>query len=795
MTDVAKHRARTILRARTRRTPAWVDRFLGSDPGLLRLRTALQAVATIGAAMAAEYLFVHLTHALEIDTHGAVLPAQQAALVAAQHHGITVIAIMLGAIVGMMASFGGALFPTSRHLLVNFALIPVPMVGGLAVGLALGDHRLLSLASLVAALAVGAYLRRFGPTGFMGGMLLFMGAFFGYFLHAQVALSDIGWLAAEIAIGALVAIVAQFTMFYPSRRAALRRMVRSYTVRAREVSARALELFDHPGDHVRISRSLHRRLARLNETALLIDAQLGTPAAVPDQWSAAELHQRLFDSELALSTVARLAERIAEFDLSPEMHAQVRDVLSAVGELDLLRAEFAGRELLALLRADDRLAPSDRIVVHRFATSALGVVEASHAWRRGVTSLESDDAPASDEAPEAFQPAVVAFGGWLPGSTVVSATASLESGDRLRDRVRLQPYTRVAIQMAVAVTAAIVLGDVLSGRRFYWAVIAAFVTFMGANNSGEQLRKGVLRVLGTVVGVFLGAIGAHLVGDHTNYAIAVILVALFLGLYLMRVSYAFMVVGITIMVSQLYVQLDEFSDSLLVLRLEETALGAAVAVVTVLCVVPLRRGRVLRVAARNYLEALGETVTAAVGRLTGTASDADLRTAIRRLDGADHTLRLTATPVGLPFAARLGSIDRSTARLLQGAAAARYYARNLQVDTAAAGVLPADAHADLERARRQLTTSIAELVGASRDSRFGTHTFVRSAGLFDAVNRHFGDDLTAPRALALRDLQLVDGALAGLASASGMTVDALDTTGGIPDPSEDVFATPRPDAA
>jgi hypothetical protein len=48
-----------------------------------------------------------------------------------------------------------------------------------------------------------------------------------------------------------------------------------------------------------------------------------------------------------------------------------------------------------------------------------------------------------------------------------------------------------------AVGGAIALGDELSGRRFHWAVIAAFITFMGANNAGQQVRKAVFRVVGT----------------------------------------------------------------------------------------------------------------------------------------------------------------------------------------------------------------------------------------------------------------------------------------------------------
>ena len=115
---------------------------------------------------------------------------------------------------------------------------------------------------------------------------------------------------------------------------------------------------------------------------------------------------------------------------------------------------------------------------------------------------------------EEFQPQVATFGGWLPGSAVIAGAASLERGGTgLVERIRLAPYARIAIQMGVAVGGAIIAGDALSGRRFYWAVIAAFITFMGANTAGEQLRKSVLPGGRTVVGVIVGAVLAHLVGD------------------------------------------------------------------------------------------------------------------------------------------------------------------------------------------------------------------------------------------------------------------------------------------
>jgi hypothetical protein len=98
------------------------------------------------------------------------------------------------------------------------------------------------------------------------------------------------------------------------------------------------------------------------------------------------------------------------------------------------------------------------VVAHRFAGSVIDLADALTEWGA---------AGATREGESAFQPSVRLAGGWLPGSAMVSGAASLESGPRLRSRIRLPSYSRAAIQLAIAVGAAIAFGDLLSGRRFY----------------------------------------------------------------------------------------------------------------------------------------------------------------------------------------------------------------------------------------------------------------------------------------------------------------------------------------
>ncbi|HEX4216807.1 MAG TPA: FUSC family protein [Acidimicrobiales bacterium] len=725
-------------------------------------------MATIAAVLEAEWFFVHLTHALQIPNHGLSPTSAAAAHIAVANHEYLVIMMLVGAIIGMISAFG-VMDPRARGQLVTTLLLPIPMLSALALGIALGGHRVLSLILLAVVLAVGTYCRRFGPRGMVAGLLLFMGFFFGFFLHAAVTVDDLGWLAASIGVAVLVSLAIRFALFYPRQKRALERTQRSYGARARMVASLALELFDNPSPSERGGRRLHHHLVRLNEAALMIDAQLGDPGAVAEGSSGQLLHQRLFDTELALTNVARFAEAMVRLDMPADQRAEVRLALAALARSDGQEARIHATLLMELLDAAAP-GPSDQfsaavVVPHRFAGSVIALAEAGTEWLALATT---------EAAKGAFQPAVMLFGGWLPGSAQVSAAASTERGARWPDRIRLAPYTRAAIQMGVAVGIATALGVLVDSYRFYWAVIAVFITFMGVNNAGEQARKALFRVGGTVVGIGIGSLIAEAVGHNTYGSIAVILVALFFGLYLMRINYAFMVVGITVVVSQLYVQLGEFSNSLLGVRLEETALGAAVAIAVVMVVLPLRTRRVLRIAFRDHIQAVGAAVEHASGRLLSdeAAIDTTLRADGRSIDVTYQAILATAQPLRRNL---FGSVDEDTGRAMRLAFASRNYSRNLVADVEATGSLDTELRSDLESASTTLQRSVRALAGAVTGPRDVIYT--RSSALFDGTERYLE---TTPNGmgrgqLAIRDLKLIDGAMAGIAEVMALRVTDYDT--------------------
>lgn len=740
----------------------WLNRFLASDPGLTRLRTAAQAVVSVGIALLAEWIYVQIAHPLTVPegTPGAE----------AINRAAGVMCMMAGAMVCMISTFVGPMYATTLKAIGALVLLPASLLVGIAIGLGLAPYGTTGLIVMVLILGASGFLRRFGANGFTIGQGLFMGDFLGMFLGRLTDLSGLGWIAGALAIGCAVAILAYLAMFLPSRSTAVRRLRRSFLRRADVVAAASVDLLEHPESAARRKRQVDQ-LIRLNETALMIDAQLAESPRLPLDTTAEELHRLVFGAELSLANAARFARAMTRLGIPDEGLALAREPFLAIRRRDPQGTADAGERVREWIRSS-ALSGDARVVMHRFATSVSDyaeVIQVLAGQRFGRRDRRVDDD---------FLPAVTLAGGWLPGSSKVSATAS-EEGSHQRLSARLHPSVRLGIQMTVAGIIAIVVGAIVSQERFSWAVIAAFVTFMGANNAAEQVRKGAFRVIGTVIGVVIGALLAHLVGPHPYVAIAVILAALFVGMYMMRVSYAFFTAALTILIAQLYVQLAEYSEQLLGLRLFETIVGSGAAVVTVIFVLPLRTGRVVRVATRELVEALSKLVGPAMLRIRDSAYEAPLRAAARDLDASFQALAAATEPkrAVLRVPGSLGGVEQ---QWWFAANAAHSYARDLLIDSAHVAVVAGPKADEIAEAGQVLIASMNELMRG-----LGEHStkriYTRSASRFESVAKELDDAGTlSARQLSLRDLQLIDGALAALATAAGLEVRALDTPEDVP---------------
>ena len=683
-----------------------VDALLAFDPGYNQLLIALGVMGGVSATLGVVYLFVQVTHALWLSAPpGVHLAPAQAAALQAQHHGETLLAMLIGGIVGLLSAFAAA-DTERRPLAISMALMPVPMLASIAVAVQFLHDRTLGILVMAVIMGFGTYLPKFtpriGPRAFLFGQMLFVGYIIGFLSRGGIVTSDLGWIAAVLWVAAAVNFVLKVVVFLPLRRGGLERTVRACFARARAVIATSAELYEvhDPGELGRARRRLARRLNRLNEAALIADALLESDVPV-----ALEAHTRLFDAELCVQNIGRLADVLASAELPAEVRHAVAGSLARVRET---RGREVGADLEVLREFGCERA---QITAHPLeAGRVLRLAGALEEWSETRRRAPAEVTELDREASVHFSPAMSLIFGNLPGAALVSQEAAAPVGG-WRARLKLDLPAQSAIRLTIAVVAAASLGSILSERRFYWAVLAVFISFVGTSTSGEQVFKAFNRVAGTVVGIFIGSLLAHAIGDST-WSVLVVVLALGFGIYFMRASYALMVIGITITVSQLYVQLGEYSNELLVLRLEETAVGAAVAAVAALVILPVRTRQATRVAARGYYDLLDRLLDALVARLDdGEAPDAALSALSRDLDGAAHQLRSAALPL-TRRPVRRESVAHNLVLFGQVSHHARNLAAQLQRGAALGPEVRSSAVGTL-RSQRRLVTALRDRVDST----------------------------------------------------------------------------------
>jgi hypothetical protein len=626
-------------------TRAKVDALLGFDPGLNQASIALGAAAAIGVSIGVLYLFAQITHAMWVEPGvGAGLTPAVAAQLHAQHHAESLLTMLMGGLIGVLVAFCVA-DTNPRGLGLTMALAPVPMLAAMALAIPLVHERSVGVIVMAIVMGVGVWMPKLGPAiggrAFLFGQLLFVGYLIGFLSDGAIKEGQLGWVAVILWTAAVVNFLLKLLVFAPLSRGAMRRTIRAFFARGRGVIAAAADLYscDSPGARRRARRRLRQRLVRLNEAALIIDGMLGDHPEI-----AHEMHERLFDAELALHNIAHAADELSGAPLPPELRSAVAASLAQARGSD---DQFDGQDAESLPRMTASLtAQLTELEAGRVACLASALGDWRAALRRWNCGLTPGSANASHEPFES--PVRLVFGN-LAGSSQVSGAAAEPTGSR-RSRFKLDAFAQAGLRIAVAVLVASALGSILSERRFYWAVIAVFVSFVGANTGGEQIIKALNRVLGTVVGIYIGSLLAHAVGPSA-WSAAVIIAALSVGAYFIRVSYALMAIGVTITVSQLYMQLGEYSNGLLTLRLEETAIGAGVAALVALLVFPVPTSRATRIAARDYLASLGELLEQVTNGLrSGRVVRSGLSSSARGLDHAAQQLLSTAQPLSLsPF--------------------------------------------------------------------------------------------------------------------------------------------------
>lgn len=623
-------------------TAAW-DTVIGSDPGLLRLRTG--AVAALSVSLAVLLL---------------------ASLATARGQPIT--AVLLGVVLAMMSSTL-VREVSRRDRLVTSALLPAAAATSVTLAALLSPFGIVSTVVFVLVMFVAAYIRRFAARGTALGMIGFIAYFYALFLHAGPA--QLPTLILSALVGVACSVLVREVLWPDRDTAVLARLLPSVRARVGAVldATRAAIQDGELSDHA--DRRLRVRLRRLNESALLVEDRVeraGDDRLWPEVSNEA-LALRVFDLELATEEVALSAARLLHASRNgdgPGTPAEERRRLARLlGVLRRAVREDAGISL-GVLDAAERLAD---VVQGR---PAAPLVKAIQMMIRAIPRLRPEGAPEQPEVPDPPGPDKAEE---RPAEDQDDDELAGEEPERTGRWPELLPTTRQAIQTVVAGGVAIMVGDWLSPQRWYWAALTTFVVFIGTTSRGETLSKGWQRLIGTLGGVLAGVLVAAPLSGHHAMSLALIVVCVFLAFYLQRVNHALLAFFITVLLALMYGLIGQFSVEVLALRLEETAVGAVSGVLASYLVLPISTTETIREKLTDFADRLWDVVDQAADALCGVAPGDGLIAEARELDNATTDLRLAARPLSHGMAGLNGR--RWARRWIRAVRACDQYAREL----------------------------------------------------------------------------------------------------------------------
>ncbi|MGI5372188.1 hypothetical protein C9J60_37225 [Streptomyces sp. A244] len=731
------------------------DRIAASDPGLLRLTAGLRTVGAIALTLAVLSL-------LRADVH----------------------ILVAGAMAAMVATFAIREKQPAAQAVTLALGLPVALAS-VSLGAVLNTRLFVGDVFFVVLIFCAVYGRRFGDRGTALGLIGFQIYFLSLFVGATAA--TLPALCGAMAVAFCSSALMRFAVVPATPTGVLLRLRLAFRARLAQLVAAQAELLDAPADEMdKALEAVREGTARLHETAMMIQGRL--EEGTPDESAARLVQRRIADAEIAaerlglLLLTARTAERadtltlhlpgapapsVAGPELPDEAGATLRRDLQALHAL-VVRAGSGDtgtglahvRNRLLGYRDEENLPPASAAVQDVFR----GIGESARAVLGLRIALdgpqdESDDSPATARSREELDAEDAAIDGG-------GEEASQDEETGLR-----RPTTRAAVQVAVGSSLAIVGGELLSTQRWYWAVLTCWIVFLNTASTGEILVKGYRRLLGTVFGVVAGIVLAGLVGRHTWTAFALVLVLIFAMFYTAPLSYTLMSFFVTAMLGLLYTLLHTYSLDVLVLRIEETALGAACGVVAAALVLPVRTDRRTDELLGTVLERLAEVTEAAVGQLSGGPAD-ELLDKARDLDQALADLRAATQPLIHPVTPL--RTRRHTARyvvaLLETCA---YHARTL---AATAELLPTHpsiaADPRLRGAAGRTVRNIGVIAARVADEHAGAQVETGPS-----IASLLGSDAGTPRYgritdRVLRHLERLDEAVVGLARPLGVPVAA-----------------------
>jgi uncharacterized membrane protein YccC len=563
---------------------------LTNDPGLVNFKNALRGTLAVVISFFAASFLARSFH---------------------QPPSIAFIAVIV-AMIGSLAVSDA----TRREKMRTLFLIPFLALATLSFSILTGPFPALRIAGFLLIAFLAVYLRRFGPRGIAIGMVGFMTYFCPLFFPLPISALPCAGIA--VVVGVLIIFLFKFVLIpdYPEKD--LNLYLRSFTLLGTDVLIEVERQLKKAANLTKVNTpalserevqkgraKIQAHLLRLNELGLTLEGLLNSSDSLAVKSKSETLQMHLFERELA---IRQFLDFVSEWVLT-----NPSDLLAAAQ----LVHDSVNRNLNKSVSMT-----FEKESLQQFAGALLRLKESE------VTPLQKAEIVSNIIEEKAESP--------LPPLIPKLNLTSKEN-------------TRQAIQATLATGLASILGASISQNRWYWASITAFVVFAGATR-GENLQRAFLRIVGTIAGLVLGFLAAYALSGHHALEWSVVIACVFIGIFGARAHFGFWTgASFTSMLALLYDILGQLTSQLLILRLEETAVGALIGAAVAAWVLPASTSATIKSAMQRFLVSMSEALQELSKQTTSPFERRDLVRTLRQVDRELMALRTAASPIVGPM--------------------------------------------------------------------------------------------------------------------------------------------------
>ena len=643
--------------------PIAMRRWLSAiDPGLIRLQSAGRA------ALALLSIWLVWRTVLRLLPGGSRLP-------------IPLFGVLFGIV---FLLFIIDLKPSDRK--VSLWLAPIPFVGAFFLASFLTDNFWLNNLILLLLFFFSYFFRRYGTRAGELALVTTVGFYIGFLLHPP---QDLYLLFMACVIVSLLLVYLWLFVIIPYDPAkSLQRSVSAFYHNVARTVAITGQGLDSTQGTTPYSKNLQRRFRQVHLNRRMIEG-LFSAVVSPALWSQARLNhlqEEMFKTERGLELLVEAAGKLSDqLNEIPDdvlhtlieglsaLENQLWETASGGGQAQL--AEI-GDTLHSQLKSSLKEKPPGE-----WAFSLLRVGVACRQIARSVVDLRTIEIAWNERTIDE-----------IPGTSSALLQGSQSIHPVKKPGGALHPTTILGLQAVLATGLSMLAAYLLKMDQpnlVYWT---AFIVIAGS--TGESLRRMTMRVIGVIAGTLIGVFLAIIIPDNLPLLVFAVTICLFMTVYTITTSYIWMVFWLNIAMLLIITTLGGAALQLLVLRPVSTLLGAAIAALVVVFVLPIHVQNRFIATLTGFLKAVDRYIEIYSTNLISTSASGDLRSEELNIDLSYKKLELTLPAVTYEY----NPLSRAQSRLASQAtslAVLKSYITHLNDDVGGEAGILVGSNADL----------------------------------------------------------------------------------------------------